>query len=175
MKVEYLQKLYQDQRLQDIEWAKCVKDPYYFMTHWANTLDVHDDINPVSLFPKKEYIKIIVEIWLNSQLLLVPKSRQMMMSWIFTTLYLWDTQFHKGRLTFFQSKKSDDADDLVKRAKFVYDHEPKFLKRYYENDKFHDLKCNPQHNGQHTQVKLTIPQIDTEISIILRNYRIIDC
>ena len=131
MKVEYLQKLYQDQRLQDIEWATCAEDPYYFMTHWAYTLDVHDDENPIRLFPEKEYIKIIVDIWLNNQLLLIPKSRQMMMSWIFTTLYLWDTQFHEGRLTFFQSKKSEDADDLVKRAKFVYDHEPKFLKRYF--------------------------------------------
>ena len=161
--VEYLQKLYQDQRLQDIEWAKCVKDPYYFLTHWAYTLDVHNDIDPIRVFPEKEYIKIITDIWLNSQLLLVPKSRQMMMSWIFTTLYLWDTQFHKAKLTFFQSKKSDDADDLIKRSKFVWDHEPKFLKRYYEDGEFHELKCNPQHNGQHTQGKLTFPQINSEI------------
>ncbi len=87
----------------------------------------------------------------------------MMMSWLFTTLYLWDTQFHHGKLTFFQSKKADDADDLVKRAKFVYDHEPRFLKRYLEGGVFKDLHVNPQHNGQHTQGKMMFPEINSEI------------
>jgi len=161
--LEYIQKLQQDQRLQDLEWGQCVSDPYYFMTHWALTLDVHDKDNPIKTFPEKEYIKILVDLWLKNTLLLVPKSRQMLVSWIFTTLYLWDNQFHKGRLTFFQSKKADDADDLIKRVKFVWDHEPKFLKKYYEDGKFKELVCNPQHNGQHVYCKMDFPDINSEI------------
>jgi len=161
--LKYIKKLQDNQKLQDLEWGLCVKNPYHFITHWAQTLDVHDRNNPIKVFPDKEYIKILVNLWLKTTLLLVPKSRQMMMSWLFTTLYLWDTQFHKGRLTFFQSKKADDADDLIKRSKFVWDHEPKFLKRYYEDGKFKDLNCNPQHNGQHTYCRMVFPDINSEI------------
>jgi len=163
MKIEYLQKLKESQKLRDIEWGLCYDNPYYWMTTWAYTLDSHDPENPIKTFPEKEYIKILVDLWLTKPLLLIPKTRQLMMSWIFTALYLWDTQFHVGRLSFFQSKKADDADDLVKRAKFIYDHEPRFLKRYYENGSFHDLICNPQHGGQHTQGKFVLPQIYSEI------------
>ncbi len=164
MKLEVLEEIYKNPELQDIEWFTCREDPYYFLTHWAFTLNTHDHKNPIAVFPKKKYIKIIVNKWLKHRLLLVPKTRQMMMSWLFTTLYLWDTQFHSGRLTFFQSKKEEDANDLVKRAKFVYDHEPNFLKRYLdENKEFKELKVNPHHGGQHIMGKMVFPQINSEI------------
>lgn len=163
MDLEYLQKVSKSKELQDIEWFECKNNPYYYLTHWAFTLDVHDPNQPIKPFPEADYIKVLVNIWLNYPLLLVPKSRQMMMSWLFTTLYGWDTQFNMGRLTFFQSKKAEDADDLVKRAKFVYDHQPNFLKRYYLDGKFHILHVNPQHGGQHTQGKMTFPEINSEI------------
>lgn len=166
LSVDYLRKLKLDGRLQDIEWHLCKDDPYYFLVNWAKTLDVHDDINPIKPFPDKEYIKILTNIWLKTQLLLVPKSRQMMMSWLFTTLYLWDTIFHTARVTFFQSKKAEDADDILKRSKFVWDNLPKFLKRYNQDGKFYELKCNPQHNGQHVTGKMMFPSINSEIRAI---------
>lgn len=164
--VAYLQKVLKEPALQDIEWWQCHDDPYYFLTNWAYTLDVHDRKNPIKPFPDKEYIKFLVDVWLKYPLLLVPKSRQMMVSWLFTTLYLWDTQFHMGRLTFFQSKKEDDADDLLRRAKFVWDHEPKFLRRYWDGKRFHELVVNPQHNGQHVFCKMLFPSINSEIRAI---------
>ncbi len=164
MDLKYLDKLYKSKELQDLEWATCKEDPYYFLTHWANTLNTHEDeSNIIKPFPEKKYLKILVDIWLHNNLLLVPKTRQMMMSWTFVALYLWETQFHKGKLVFFQSKKADDADDLVKRSKFIWDHEPKFLRRYHDGDKFKELKCNPQNQGQHTYCKLAFPDINSEI------------
>ena len=164
MDLKYLNKLYKSKELQDLEWAHCKEDPYYFLTHWANTLDTHaSESNIIKPFPEKEYLKILVNIWLHNKLLLVPKSRQMMMSWTFVALYLWETQFYKGKLTFFQSKKADDADDLIKRSKFIWDHEPKFLRRYHDGDSFRELKCNPQNQGQHTYCKMTFPDINSEI------------
>jgi hypothetical protein len=161
--LEYLQKVAKSKELQDLEWWQCHDDPYYFLTNWAYTLDVHDRETPIKTFPDKEYLKMLVAIWVNNNLLLVPKSRQMQMSWLFTSLYLWDTQFYAGRLTFFQSKKSEDADDLVKRAKFVYDHEANFLKRYNVDGEFYPLHVNPQHNGKHTENRMTFPEINSEI------------
>lgn len=39
--------------------------------------------------------------------------------------------FHKGKLTFFQSKKEEDANALVDRAKFIYNYLPEFFKSAY--------------------------------------------
>ena len=161
--VEFLHKVSQSKELQDIEWMNCQQDPYYYLTTWAFTLDVHDKEDTIKPFPKSAHLKLLVDTWMEDRLMFVPKSRQMMMSWLFTSLYGWDTQFNPGRLTFFQSKKAEDADDLVKRAKFVYDHQPKFLKRYMEGGVFKDLHVNPQHSGQHTQGKMTFPEINSEI------------
>jgi hypothetical protein len=166
LSLEYLQKLKKDERLQAVEWHTCRDDPYYFLINWAKTLDVHDDLSPIKPFPDKEYLRILVDTWLNTQLLLIPKSRQMMMSWLFTTLYLWDTIFHEARMTFFQSKKSEDADDILKRSKFVWDNLPRFLKRFYRNGRGFDLQCNPQHKGQHVTGKMVFPQINSEIRAI---------
>lgn len=162
--IKYLQELHAEPALQGLEWSQCYEDPYYWLTNWAFTLDVHDRKTPIKPLPEKDYIKFIVGKWLKDPLLLVPKSRQMMLSWIMVALYLWDTQFHKGRLTFFQSKKADDANDLVKRAKFIWDNEPKFLKKYYLDDGgFKDLICNPQNQGQHVYCSLSFPDIHSEI------------
>jgi hypothetical protein len=164
--VEYLQKLYQSKELQDIEYALCADEKtgaYYWLTHWARTLDVHDSENPIKSFPDKEYLKIIVDKWLTEPLLLLPKSRQMMFSWLIIALYLWDSQFHVGRLTFFQSKKEEDADDLIKRAKFIWDNEPMFLKRYRIGDSYQELLCNPQNKGNHTYCRMIFPDIYSEI------------
>ena len=161
--VKYLQKLAKSPELRNLEWAKCYRDPYYWLTNWAYTLDVHDDENPQKPFPDKEYLRFVVDKWLKHQIIIAPKSRQMMMSWLFVALYLWDTQFHFGRLTFFQSKKADDANDLVKRAYLIWDNEPNFLKRYYKDGAFHELKCNPHNQGNHTYSLLTFPDIKSEI------------
>ena len=155
LSLEYLEKLSRSKLLQDLEWDKCRNDPYYFLTNWAYTLDVHDRENSIKSFPEKDYIKILVKTWEEEPLLLVPKSRQMMISWIFTALYGWDTFFHKGRLTFFQSKREDDADDLIKRTKFIWDNMPKFLKRYKDH--------NGNFQGLHVRCRMTFPDINSEI------------
>lgn len=163
MDIKYLQKLNEDKRLQDLEYITCKNDPYYWMTNWAYTQDTHDPENAIKPFPQKEYIDILVKLWLKEKLLLVPKSRQMLISWIFTALYLWDTQFHENRLTFFQSKKEDDANELVKRSRFIWDREPKFLKRYYEDGQYKELICNPHNHGEHVYCLMDFPQINSKI------------
>lgn len=162
--VDYLLKLKESRDLQDIEYALCRKDPYHWLINWARTLDTHNEENPIQSFPEKEYIKVLVKVWLENKLLLIPKSRQMMVSWLIVALYLWETQFYEAKLTFFQSKREDDADDLVRRAKFIYDHEPKFLKRHHNGKKWIDVKANPSlPEGRHLYCKLSFPAINSEI------------
>jgi len=113
------------------------EDPWAFLSECVYTLDQTDEVNPIKPFPKHlDYLKLYVRIWQREKRIAVPKSRRMFMSWVNIGLYTWDTMFHFGRHNAFVSKKEDDADDLVKRAKFILDHIPEeklpkqFLAKY---------------------------------------------
>ena len=108
-----------------------VSHPWWWIEEQVWTKDEHDKVSPVKRFPLKEYLKLYCVLWYNEPLLLVPKSRQMMMTWLFSACYLWDTQFHQGRLNFFQSKKEEDADRLVQRAYFIYQHQSDWVKAMF--------------------------------------------
>ena len=162
----YLKQLEKSPALQEIEWRLCKEDPYYFLTTWSRTLDNHyaDGEDPMKTFPEKDYIKFFIDSWLKYKILLIPKSRQMMLSWLCVGVYLWDTQFHKARFTCFQSKREEDADELVKRLKQIWDNEPQFLKRYYNDDwTFVELKPNPQNRGHHVYCKFELPDIQSRV------------
>lgn len=91
------------------------------MLECVYTMDQVDAKNPVKLFPDKAYLKLYVKLWQKYPLLAVPKTRRMTLSWATIALYVWDTIFHKGRFNAFVSKKEDDANELVSRAKFIID------------------------------------------------------
>ena len=105
--------------------------PWHWIREMAWTRDEHDRENPVKRFPDKDYLRALCELWYVERLLLVPKSRQLMVTWLFTACYLWDTQFGQERLNFFQSKKEEDADRIVGRAWFIYDHQPAWIKAIF--------------------------------------------
>lgn len=127
--LERMQKIAIDPRLQDIEYVLCEKDPVYFLTNYAYTLDQHDALFPMKRFPDKEYVREYVRMWRENDLLLVLKSRQIMASWLSMGMLLWEVQFNKGRFCFAQSKKEDDADALVERAYQMYLQEPAWIRR----------------------------------------------
>ncbi|HHT9145259.1 MAG TPA: hypothetical protein ACFYD4_06190 [Candidatus Wunengus sp. YC61] len=77
----------------------------------------------------KEYLRDLAWLFLNERLLLIEKSRQMMITWFMVAAHLWDAMFHQGRRIAFQSKKEADANNLIDRAKFIYNHLPDFLKQ----------------------------------------------
>lgn len=97
------------------------RDPWVFLTECVHTLDQVDQDNPIKLFPDKQYLKYFTRMWQQYPLLAVPKSRRMTMSWTQISLIVWDTIFHKGRFWAMVSKKEDDANELVSRAKFIID------------------------------------------------------
>lgn len=107
------------------------EDPFFFLTTFCYTLDPHDQNQPIKLFPKYDYIQYLCSQFKDHSLLLIEKSRQMVVTWTFVALCLWETMFNKGKLTFFQSKKEEDANALVDRAKFIYNHLPEFFKNQY--------------------------------------------
>lgn len=105
------------------------RDPYLWLGNVVKTFDEHDKKNPVKSFPLRPYIKPIVDEFLKpDQVLLLTKSRQMMASWLFTALLLHQGQFFGYQKEAFFSKKQDDAHLLVERSKFIYTHQPLWLR-----------------------------------------------
>jgi len=124
-------KLRQEARsaLRAIEWEKIKLDPWYFISNFCYTKDEHDKDDPYKQVPDKEYLRIFCALWVIHPRINVPKSRQIMMSWICALLNLWLAVTHKGQLIFFQSKKEEDADKLVQRAHGVWKRLPNWIKK----------------------------------------------
>lgn len=113
-------------RLTAVEEVKRAStDLFYYLENMVWTLDEHDEKQPIKPLPMhKRYLQELAYHFLHEQLLLVEKSRQMMVTWVMVACHLWDAQFHEGRRIFFQSKKEMDANHLVDRAKFIYENYP---------------------------------------------------
>ena len=115
-----------------IRWEKASRRPLRFLGWFAHTLDQHDKANPIKAFPAhRPHIRTITRLWQDNPLLSVRKSRQMVMTWLFSALSLWDCLFHSGRLVMLQSKREADAignetagDGLLGRAKFILNEIP---------------------------------------------------
>ena len=105
-------------------WLRYKQDPWQFLLECCFTLDQVDKRTPIKTLPDREYGKMYARMWQSFPLLAVPKTRRMTMSWYTIALYVWDTIFHDGRFNAFVSKKEDDANELVSRAKFILDNIP---------------------------------------------------
>lgn len=99
--------------------------PWTFLSECVLTLDQVSQDNPIKPFPSYlEYLRFLCQLWQHERLIAIPKSRRMVCSWNFISLYLHNTIFNPGRFNGFVSKKEDDAGDLIARAEFIYTHIP---------------------------------------------------
>jgi len=115
----------------------CKRDPWRFITYWLHTVDTSDAENPVKLFPNKLHLYWVTEFWMRYPTLLIPKSRQMSLTWMCCALYLWQSFFHSHRLTFFQSKKENDANELCLRTMQMYSSLPPWMKEWNPASSIH--------------------------------------
>lgn len=101
--------------------------PWDFLRDCVLTLDQVNHDSPIKPFPSYlEYLKFLCHVWQTEKLLAIPKSRRMVCSWNFISLYLHDAMFNQGRFNGFVSKKEDDAGELVARAEFIFRHIPEW-------------------------------------------------
>lgn len=114
------------------------EDLFYFLENYCWTLneDAEPGESPIQRFPKRSERPELYELaglWWNKdndpelRYLAIDKSRQMMGTWVFVVCDLWDTAFHDGVNTFFQSKKEKDAINILERAWFTFQKFPKWL------------------------------------------------
>ena len=107
----------------------------FIFSGYVVTKDEHDTQEPTKVFPDKPYLRKIIDVIHESDRLFIPKSRQIMMSWVAVLYSLWLCLFHPHQSVFLQSKKEEDAAALVfdkkmenARMSFVYSQLPAWLK-----------------------------------------------
>ncbi len=113
--------------------AKAKKDPWTFIEKFVFTKDEHDKENPEKRFPSEcrkdrpnyRYLRLITRLFQRYDKILIEKSRQVLMSWLFCALALWYALRYKGSFVIIQKTKEETAIRLLERIKFIYDRLPK--------------------------------------------------
>lgn len=107
------------------------KDPWYAIERgWVLTQDEHATEDKVtSPFPNKDYLKYLSKIIMTTNVGLIMKSRQMMMSWFMCWLALWTAISKPGQLCVAQGKREEDVlakgdKALMGRIRFMRRHLP---------------------------------------------------
>ena len=95
------------------------------MPSFVFTQDEHDQSSPIKRLPDKDYLRLTAYAWVHEPLLGVPKSRQMLLTWLFCAIAVHETLFRPARNTAWISKKFDDANATIeKRVKAIADRQP---------------------------------------------------
>ena len=148
-----------------LEREKCRRWAHHFVfdSGFLKTKDEHDGGNPVKPFPRQPYLRVLLDCLLVSGrfmdpseatwaldagvspdwmaltrdigLLPVEKSRQVMATWLVCAYILWRAKYHQYQLILVQSKREDDAanlvfnkDETVGRISFMETRLPPFLR-----------------------------------------------
>lgn len=100
---------------------------------WTN--DQTDLLDPIKPLPNKPYLEAITNYWMDEKLILIPKSRRMIISWLVSFLHTHLAMFNEGVSVYFVSDKEEKSDELVKRAEFIFKHIPddKMLKPRFKS------------------------------------------
>ncbi len=95
---------------------ECAEDPEKF-AKYVVTKDEHSQgEESVRGFPTREekpYVWELVDTFRKEQLIAIEKSRQVLCTWTAAFYCLWRAKYEINRLIFWQSKKEDDAANVV--------------------------------------------------------------
>ena len=119
---------------------EALSHPLKFISN-VSTKDEHDDQNPIKSFPIKPYVSYLFNMWHEKKqsIYFIAKSRQIMLTWLCCVYALYLAKSTPHRLIFLQSKKEEDAANLVfnggrtgknwdsARISFIEKHLPEWL------------------------------------------------
>ena len=119
---KYLKSLKRDEQnkilgiIAAVTWRECAESLETF-AKYVVTKDEHGQGDlTVRPFPRREekaYIWDVLDTIQAEQLVAIEKSRQLLATWLVCLFILWCSKFQKNRLWFVQSKKEEDAANLV--------------------------------------------------------------
>ncbi len=119
------------------ELMRCAESPWYFLTNYVYT---HDPVMGVARYPTYQFLQNLVYDIDTSRRLLVPKSRQMLVSWTAVGYFLWKAIFLGHSLILFLSRGENSAQELLDRTKFICRHLPSWMTPTLGRDSRHELE-----------------------------------
>lgn len=97
---------------------------------FLRTKDELDSASPYKPFPDLPYLRFIIRELQANRRILIPKSRQVMVTWICLAFIFWEVLFHPASRWFLQGKKEDDSEELLKRIDVMYDSLPEWMQSW---------------------------------------------
>jgi hypothetical protein len=104
--------------------------PLLWLTDHTATEDLHwmqKGTPPVAPFPKKEYLRVALHYMLVCDTLFIPKSREMMTSWLACGYIAWMTQWFPHMFWILQTEKEDKATELINYCRILFQRQPEWM------------------------------------------------
>lgn len=119
----------------ELERRSVFADPWHAVKQgWVITLDEKppEGVAPMRPMPADEYLEAVTRLWMQSTRGMLCKTRQLMVTWLFAWLHLWEAIARPGSHCLFQGKRLDDVDAgnehrMLGRARFIRKHLPIWL------------------------------------------------
>ena len=118
----------------DPEWqaderVRCAEEPWYMLVNYCWSVRRDDNnVSHVERVPPKEFLRLMAIDWYLYPNYISSKTRQMMATWLFIMLHLFECMFKEHQFIVCQTKKEDDADvEMIQRAHFVHQNLPGWL------------------------------------------------
>lgn len=95
-----------------------LNDPLLWFTEYCYTYDPHDRAQPIKRYGNvyhenkpdyKAYLAALIRVIHEKNRVLIPKSRQMRVTWTIVGYFVWESIFQPCSYTFFQARKESDA------------------------------------------------------------------
>jgi hypothetical protein len=105
--------------------------PLLWLTKYTRTEDTHwlkKQTPPVAPFPKKEYFLHLIRLMFDEEALFIPKSREMMTSWLGCGLMAWMTQWLTKIQWIIQTEKEAKVVELVEYCRILYNRQDEWMK-----------------------------------------------
>lgn len=143
-----------------VEWSFINQSFPYFLFAYVRTRDEHDATKYAKEIPAKEYIGIAAQAMQVTRRLAVPKSRQLLVTWMVAAFVLWVALTRDHALCFVQSKKEEDADAVLGRIFDIYVRLPEWIQK--ENP------INPGKGGERQYCHMHFPWTRRRIELVAR-------
>jgi len=102
-----------------------------WLTRYTATEDLHwlaKGTPPVAPFPVKEYFAVVLREILESPRIFIPKSREMMTSWLVCGYIAWMCQWYPYIEWILQTEKEEKAIELVNYCRILYQRQEPWMK-----------------------------------------------
>lgn len=142
---------------QDEAWAKIGErvsgfecGPLLWLTAYTKSEDTHWMAKGTEFrapFPRKKYLQIVMRYLLSETALFLPKSREMMMSWLVSGFIAWECQWFPV-FWLAQTGKQDKVAELIDYARTLIRNQPEWMKRRNPLVVDNDLELAWQNGGR---------------------------